>query len=193
MRLSIVLVTLAYLVSALVFASEGGQPPASNSPTPPTSAQPKAAQEVRQSADSDLIVKEWHSPITFDIDASWLETLPINGTATIRDLPSFYCDGATVGAMTITKTRPRNGWVRLKFAFDLYVKGGAHDKFVDMEFTLMGGDSTFPLGRVEDFQVAEGRTLSTWAWYEIAGARIAPYVGAEAPPKIRVSMIVRND
>ena len=183
---------LGCLVALSLVATASGQSPTSGSPTPPTSAESKATAQVRQAEDSDLIIKEWHSPITFSLDASWLGKLPLDGTQRIQDLPVFYCDGATIDSMTITKTRSNPESIRLKIDFDLYVKESAHDKIVETEFSLMNGDAILPLGRDED-KVAEGRRRSTWVWYEKPEERFSPYLAAESHTQLRVSMIVRND
>ena len=190
MNARIVILVAACVLAFPAIASEPGQSPASDSPTPPTSVQPEAAPQIRQSTSSDLIIKEWHSPITFDLDAGWLATLPLKGTGKFKDIPSFYCDGATVENMTITKTQPKPGTIRLQIDFDLYVKESAHDKIVETEFTLVNGDASLPLGRDED-KVAEGSTRSTWVRYDRSEQRLAPYFADGT--QLRVSMLVRND
>ena len=82
-RLFAVAVFVAAFVCWGAFAGQEGQPAPTESPTPPAAAQSKTAAQVRQADDADLVVKEWHSPITFDLDAGWLRSLPLGGTARI--------------------------------------------------------------------------------------------------------------
>jgi hypothetical protein len=148
---------------------------------------------LRASQDSDLIVKDWHSPITFEVDASWLADLAVGQSKEVQGIPTFHCDGATLDSMTVKKTRPHPGVTRLKLEFDLSVEDLTHDKLVDLEFTLLSGNTRLPLGREKNFAVAEGKSRSTWVWYEKPDDRLAPYMTEGSNAQLRISMIVRND
>lgn len=185
MRLSLALVAAA-LVSpaAAVFVATAGLVWADPPPSP------AANEQVHSAGDADLIVKEWHSPITFSIDAGWLGSLPFDQLYRPPGVPEFYCDDATIYNLALTKSRPTPGSVRLRFDFDLYVKDSTHDKYVETEFSLINGDAILPLGRGED-KVRDGHTRSTWVWYEKSESQFAPYFAGGT--RLRVSMIVRND
>ncbi len=153
----------------------------------------QSSSQVRQAEDSDLIVKEWHSPITFEIDAAWLGTLPLGKSKEIDDLPSFHCDNASLESMKVTKTKPQSGIVRLTIEYVLSVQASTHDKLVELEFSLLSDDMRLPLGRASDLKIGEGRKLSSLARYDKPDERFAPYMADGSNPQFRVSMIVRND
>ena len=185
-------VFVAALACSVVFASDPGQPAAAGSSGPPASTDSKPAPEVRQATDEDLIVKEWHSPITFEVDAAWLTTLPLGGAKEIDDLPSFHCDSATLASLKVTTAKPQPGIMRLTIEYVLSVQASTHDKLIDLEFTLLAGNTRLPLGRVSDLAVAEGKSFSSLVRYDRPEERFAPYLAEGSTPRIRVSMIVRN-
>ena len=156
-------------------------------------AAPKAASQVRQSEDSDLIVKEWHSPITFDLDAGWLRTLPFGKQSRINDLPSFYCDGVTLDLMDVTKrSKAKNGVVELEIHVQLRARRGPSDKVVALEFTLVNGEPRLLLGRSDDLKVADGDWNEMWIKYKIANETFAAYTVDGSSPQLRVSMVVQD-
>ena len=187
---AVLLVAFAY---SGALASEPGQPAPTEPPVPAAAPKSKATAAVRQSEDADLIVKEWHSPITFEVDANWLAALPMGTSKEIKDIPSFFCDNATLESMTVTKRRPRPGVTRLTFDFTLSVQSASHDKMVELELSLLNGDARLPFGRDSDLQVAEGRSMSTWVWYEYPDPFLARYMTEGPDTRIRISMVVRND
>ena len=140
-----------------------------------------------------MIVKEWHSPITFELDAAWLATLPMGTPKQIDDLPSFHCDNATLASMRVTRTAPQPGIIRLTIEYVVSVRASTHDKLVDLEFTLLNGNMHLPLGSASDLKIGEGRSLSSLVRYDKPEERFAPYMAEGSSPQLRVSMIVRND
>ena len=187
-------VLLVAFVSSGAFASEPGQPATKDTTTPPVSAQSKAASQVRQAEDSDLIVKEWHSPITFDLDAGWLRTLPFGETADIEDLPSFYCDGVTVHNMKVTKSLQRkSGVVQLHIEFQLRARRQRDDKAVALEFTFLNGEQRLRLGRLEDLSPRPEYRAVGEITYNIPKEMFAAYTADGSSPQLRVTMIAIND
>ena len=155
--------------------------------------QSKPNTQVRQAEEEDLIIKEWHSPVTFEIDGVWLGSLPTGHQWNVEDLPSFLCEGVTVQSVAVKKTRPRTGITRLKFDIEFNGERSTHDKSIALEFTLLSGDAKLPLGRSGDFKVKERDTEATWVYFEEPDDRLAPYLKDGANTRIRVSMIVQND
>jgi len=157
-------------------------------------AQPKATAQVRQADESDLIVKEWHSPITFDLDAGWIRTLPPGGAATLPDLPTFYCDGVTMDRLIVRKgLTPAETGVDLTFESHLRVRKHAGDKLVGLEFTLVGGEQRVVLGHRDDLAVSEGESLSSSALFRISKKALVALTPAGAKPQLRISVIVHSD
>lgn len=176
-------------------AGEPGQPGASESSPPPAAAQHKATAEVRQADDSDLSVKEWHSPISFDLDAGWLRTLPPGGTTKIEDLPSFYCDGVTLDRMEIQqRLEPTTKAVDLRIKFHLRARNNIDgDKVVALEFMVIDDEQRLRLGRRDELFISEGDSESWSVQFKIPSERIAAYAADGSHPHLRVAMTVRND
>jgi len=149
---------------------------------------------VRQADPSELIVKEWHSPITFDLDASWIRTLPPGGSASLPDLPSFYCDGVTLDRLIVRKgLTPADSGVDLTIEFHLRVRKDADDKLVGLEFTLISGGQRVVLGHRDELDISEGDSLSSSAYFRLSKKAVAALTSEGAKPQLRLTVIVRTD
>ena len=193
-RLFAVAVFVAAFVCWGAFAGQEGQPAPTESPTPPAAAQSKTAAQVRQADDADLVVKEWHSPITFDLDAGWLRSLPLGGTARIEDLPSFYCDGVTLDRMEAKRSsEPTTETVDVRLQFHLRARRHGDDKIVALEFTLLTGEQQLLLGRRDELELSAGDSESWSVQFKIPKETSVAYTTDGSSPRLRVSMIVQND
>jgi hypothetical protein len=140
-----------------------------------------------------LIVKEWHSPITFDLDAGWLRTLPFGKKSQITDLPSFYCDGVTLDLMDVTKRlKAKSGTVELEIYVKLRARRGPSDKVAALEFTLLSGDRRMALGRSADLKVRDGDWNEMWITYRLPKETFAAYTADGSSPNLRIAMVVQD-
>lgn len=188
-------VLLVVFVCSGAFTSVEGQSATPDTSTSPTPAQSKAEARVRQADESELAIKEWHSPITFDLDASWLRTQPFGKWVVVEDVPSFYCDGVTIDTMEVhRRLRRKTKAVEVKFILRLYARKQRDDKVVALEYALINGEHRLLLGRSDDLQAdAGGRPVEEWFEYTIPSETFAAYTAEGSNPLLRVSMIVRNN
>jgi len=177
------------------FAGDAQHLVTGESDAPPAAADSRVPAQVRQAEDSDLTIKEWHSPVAFDLDASWLRTLPPGGTRKIEDLPIFYCDGVTLDRMEVEKRlQPTTGAVEVKFKFHLRARKNIDgDKIVALEFRTLADGQPLLLGRRDELFIAEGDSESWSAHYMIPTDKMAEYAADGSHPLLRISMVVRND
>jgi hypothetical protein len=153
----------------------------------------KPSSEVRQAEDSDLIVKEWRSPITFELDAGWLRTLPSGKQMQITDVPAFFCDGVTLDKMTVTKRlKSRRGVVELEIYTHFRARRAPSDKVAVLEFTLLNGEQLSPLGRSDELEVPDGGWNQQWLEYEIPQDVFVAYTVEGSNPRLRVTMIAQD-
>jgi hypothetical protein len=192
MRLAAAL--LVALACSGAFASEPGQPATTDSTTPKAPVSSQAAPQVRQASDADLIIKEWHSPITFEVDASWLRTLPFRRTAKLVDLPSFYCDGVTLESAEVTKKlNGQTGAVKLEFKIPIRARRAESDKVVRLEFALRDGERLLLLGTSKDLEVPDGYTYPWRAAYMLPKDTFAAYSADGSNSRLQISMIVQDN
>ena len=160
---------------------------------PLATVQSKPEPQIRQSKDSDLAVKELHSPITVDLDASWLRTLPFREDGDIR-LPRFYCDDVTLEDMEVKKKLDKkDGGVEVHIGFQLRVRPQKNDKVIELEFALLNGERELQLERIEDIEINAGKDEDESFSFDMSRDNFAEFTAEGAAPQLRVSMIVLND
>ena len=178
------------------FTGVAGQSATPDTSTSPTPAQSKAQARVRQADDSEFAVKEWHSPIAFDLDAGWLRTQPFGKWVVVKDIPSFYCDGVTIDTMKVRRRLRRTTKdVEVRFLVLLHARKQTDDKVVALEYALVNGEQRLLLGRSDDLETDAGRWPQTQASFEytIPSETFAAYTAEGSYPMLRVSMIVINN
>ena len=152
-----------------------------------------AEPQIRQATNADFNIQEWNSPIAFDLDASWLRTLPFKGKTEITNLPTFYCDSVTLNHMQVTKSpQKKNGDVEGTITVTTHVRKQREEKIVEIEFSLLNGDQQLLLGRIEDLEPRIVYYDEQGIKYKIPNETFAAYTADGSAPKLRVSLIVLN-
>lgn len=183
---SVLLVMVLAAIEALA-----GSDPASN---PGSDGQAVAPQVggLRSATDADLVWKEWESPVTFEVDASWLVTAPLRELVTVGGLPRFYCDDVTLDWLEAKKLdNPKTGGLKLKLHMAVSARRQEDDKVVALEFSLLAGENRIALGRVEGLELDAGDSDTWWTDFNVSREAMERLAAPDAKPRLQVTMIVR--